>query len=129
MKYLKSFQQINEAKAAEKKTDYANKFAKKIEEVSALINKAKADDVTAIETDSTVESEYEFMSIAITGNKLTLVYKEVWGSKGEKKDVINLKKDEENGFDETKYLFSWIKKCIKKGYRYAAKSEKEADKE
>jgi hypothetical protein len=128
MKYLKSFGQLNEAKAA-KTTDYAKKFAKKIEEVSALIDKAKADDVTAIETDTTVESEYEFKSIAINGSKLTLTYKEVWGKKGDQKDVINLKKDEENNFDEAKYMFSWIKKCIKKGYRYASKESEKEDKE
>jgi hypothetical protein len=125
MKYLKTFQQINEA-ATKKTTDYAKKFAKRIEEISKLIEKAKEDEIWAVETDSTVETEYEFQEIKIEKNKLKLTYKEnLWTKPKTTTDTINLTKDEENNFDEAKYIFSWVKKCIKKGYKKSEKNEKE----
>jgi hypothetical protein len=127
MKYLKSFEQLNEAKAtkaAKKEIDFEKKFAKKLEEADKLIKQALEDDINAIETDSTWESTYVFKSISITKNKLKFTYEETYPKRKSKTDIIDLKKDAENNFDEAKYLFSWIKKCIKKGYREENKSLK-----
>lgn len=118
MKKINNFNEflMNESK----RIDYDKKFGKKVEEINKLIDQAKKDDIIAIETDSTVESEYQFDKVELTKTMLKVYYKEGIPCK-KKIEKISLAKDKENDFDETKYMFSWIKKCIKKGYREEGK--------
>jgi hypothetical protein len=119
---------VNESK--KEKTDFVKKFQKQVDEVNEIIEKAKKDEVYAIETDSTWESVYEFEKVEISKNTLKVYYTEDY--KRKKVDKINLTKDSEMNFDETRYMFSWIKKTIKKGYtadrKAKAKEEKENNK-
>lgn len=107
--------------AVNKKTDYKKKFGKKIKEVNKYIKQANKDDIWAIEVDSTWESVYEFDNVWIEKDKLKCKYTEIYNKNKEKVEEINLKQDEMNDFEETKYLLSWIKKCIKKGYKEEGK--------
>lgn len=116
---------INEAKKSIK-VDYDKKFGKKVAEINELIEKAKKDDILAIETDSTWESIYEFDKVVLTKTQLQVYYKD--GNK-KKVDKISLAKDKEMDYEEVKYIFSWIKKTIKKGYREDAKQQKDTDAE
>jgi len=88
-------------------------LAKKVAEVNELIEKAKEDYVMGVETDSTWESVYEFLSITLMKTKLVVKYK---------KDYTEVVVDEvrfahDCDLQDTKYMLSWVKKCIKKGYR------------
>lgn len=108
--------------------DYEKKFAKKIQELTDLIDQAKKDDVNGLEVDSTWESMYQFHKIWIEKNKLKCTYTEFDGGKTkEKTDTVNLKTDETQDWQETKHLFSWIKRCINKGYRQENKRKKKED--
>lgn len=97
-------------------------LAKKVMEVQALIAKAKRDEIDAIEVDSTWESVYRFELLRLTKTRLTVAYIE-WDGRKEKQvvDAVQLSKDKKFDFEETKYMLSWIKRCIKKGYRRAKK--------
>jgi hypothetical protein len=91
------------------------KYTRRIEELSALINQAIVDDVMAIECDSTWESGYYFKSLELQKFRVKLVYDEYCG----KENVIeytSIKDDQ-----DLRYHLTWIKKCINKGYRDAAK--------
>lgn len=104
-----------------KKIDYHKKFAKKIEEANALISQAIADEVNGVEYASTWQSEYTFMKVWIDGKDqlkcaYLMPYDRVYHTKV-KVDSISLKKDSEMEFDQARYLFTWIKRCLKNGYR------------
>lgn len=117
---------LNEAKST--KVDYEKKFGKKVAEINELINKAKKDDIVAIGTGSTVESEYRFDKVVLTKTQMKTYYKE--GIPGKKKvDTISLAVDKNNDFEEVKYNFSWIKRTIKKGYKEDGKSIENEKKE
>jgi hypothetical protein len=105
--------------------DYDKKFGKNIEEINKLIKQAKKNDIRAIETDSTWESEYKFDKVVLTKTQVQVHYTEYAETKPKKKvDKISLAKDKEMNFEEVKHIFSWIKKTIKKGYREDAKTQK-----
>lgn len=119
---LQSFSKsINISEA--KKTDYAKKFKKKIELAQKQIDQAKKDEISAIETDSTWESIYDFESIELKGNRLIVKYTEPYntGRDKDKVDVVDLKTDERYDFEEARYMFQWIAKTIKKGYKSEGK--------
>lgn len=112
---------FNEYLNESKNVDYEKMFGNKVKEINELIQKAKDDSVYAIETDSTWESTYEFDKVELTKTKLKCYYTD---ENKKKVDEISLAKDSLMNFEESKYLFQWIKKCIKKGYRYQEKENK-----
>lgn len=120
---------LNEAKST--KVDYKKKFGKKVAEINELINKAKKDGIAAVDNSGTVESEYVFDKVVLTKTQLKTYYKE--GIPGKKQiDIIKLALDKDNDFEEARYLFNWIKKTIKKGYKedgkHAENDRKEEEK-
>lgn len=106
-------------------TDYAKKFGKQLKKIQDLIARAKKDEVSGIEFDSTWEEPYDFISAEIKGNKLIVKYTEPYatGSKRGKVQVndVNMKADELYGFEDTKYIFRWVTRCLKKGYKEEGK--------
>lgn len=117
-RFLKFDDYLNESK----KIDYVKKFKKEVEEVNKYIAKSNKDEIYAIEPDSTWESPYQFDLVEITPRKLIVKYTEDYTKP--KKEEILFSKDADMDFEETKYMFSWIKKAIKKGYKEEGKTFK-----
>jgi hypothetical protein len=93
-------------------------LAKRVSEIQTLIEKAIVDDVDAIECDSTWESMYQFKKIELLKTRLKVSYQEWDGIKSkEVVDVVDLRSDARIEYQDTKYMLSWIKRCINKGYR------------
>ena len=93
-------------------------LAKKVAEIQALIEQAIKDDVDGIEVDSTWESVYTFHKIVLLKTKLKVYYTEWDGIKTkEEVDVTDLRTDARLDYEDTKYMLSWVKRCIKKGYK------------
>lgn len=103
----------------ESKVDYIKKFQKQVNLVNSWIEQANKDDILAIEPDSTWESPYEFEPLELTPKKLIVKYKEDY-VKPKKEDIL-FSRDVKNDFEDIKYIFSWIKRAIKKGYREEGK--------
>jgi hypothetical protein len=87
-----------------------NKLQKRVAEINALINKAIADDVMAIECDSTWESGYSFRKVALLKTQIRVYYHEYNGIRPEDKM-------DSYSFDDAFYILNWVKRCINKGYR------------
>jgi hypothetical protein len=90
-----------------------------VAEIQAVINQAITDDVMAIEVDSTWETGYQFKSIELLKTKIKISYSEYNGRWEDKVDSYKLSDTE-----DVKYIFSWIKRCIRKGYKEEAKEQK-----
>jgi hypothetical protein len=102
-------------------------YVKQVDVLQALIDKAKADDIMAIEPDSTWESGYWFDKIVLLKTRITVYYTEYNGtplSGGVQKDVTMLSQEE-----DVKYVLSWVKRAIKKGYKEDAKRIAQEEKE
>ena len=92
---------------------------KRIAEVQTIIDKAKKDEISAIEVDSTWETVYEFDKIELLKTRLNIHYMEWNGRAPEKKvDYINIAADSKQDYQDTNWTLSWIKRCIKKGYKH-----------
>jgi|SaaInlStandDraft_4_1057021.scaffolds.fasta_scaffold95439_2 hypothetical protein len=101
-------QNLNESwteKSLKKKMDLANKY----------IKKSQKDNISAIETDSTWEEVYDFELITLKGNFIFFSYKEPYNSKKLKKERFSWKREDMT--EDIKYMFQWVIKTIKKGYR------------
>ena len=97
--------------------DYNKVLGKVIATTQQMIDQARADDITAIEPDSTWETMYQFESIRLMNTQLVVKYLENGGQGWQKKtDVTNLTQDRNQGFQDSKYVMSWIRRAIKKGY-------------
>jgi hypothetical protein len=97
----------------------------RVKKVNGYIERALKDEVYGIEPDSTWESAYEFEPIEIKGNFIYFKWKEPydWTSKGKiKKERYSLTNELHE--DDIKYMFSWITKSLKKGYKQEGKSFK-----
>jgi hypothetical protein len=95
-------------------------LAKKVAEIQTLIEQAIKDGIDGIECDSTWESVYTFRKIVLLRTKLKVYYEEWDGIKHkEEVDVTDLRSDARLDYEDTKYMLSWIKRCIKKGYKQA----------
>lgn len=89
----------------------------RIKKLNKLIDKAKKDDIWAIDPDSTMEFVYEFKPIETKGKYLYFVYTEPF-----RNDKLN-----RDRFDMTDYgqlldieeNFKWVERAIKKGYKDA----------
>lgn len=92
---------------------------KQVTEIQAIINQALADDIMAIEVDSTWETGYQFKSIVLLKTKIKISYTEYNGRWEDRVDSYKLSDKE-----DVKYVFSWIKRCIKKGYKEETKQMK-----
>jgi hypothetical protein len=100
-------------------------LGKRVAEVQAIIDQAKKDDISGIEVDSTWESVYDFDKIVLLKTKLKVLYKEWDGIKTKDEvDITDLRSDARMDYEDTKYMLSWVKRCIKKGYRENAKEQK-----
>ncbi|MFA5207351.1 MAG: hypothetical protein WC428_01725 [Candidatus Paceibacterota bacterium] len=109
--------------------DYQKVLGKVIATTQQIIDKANTDDILAIEPDSTWESNYKFESIRLMSTQLVVKYLENNGKGWEKKtDITNLTQDRNNNFQDAKYMLSWIRRAIKKGYTAERKDMKIQDK-
>jgi hypothetical protein len=95
-------------------------LAKQVAEIQALIDKAKEDDIMAIEPDSTWETGYWFDKIVLLKTRLTIYYKEYNGIPDDKihKDITMLSQKE-----DIKYVLNWVKRAINKGYNEDSKQK------
>lgn len=95
---------------------------KQVAEIQTLIDQAIKDDVGAIEVDSTWESMYWFINITLSKSRITVQYTEWNGNCVKTKpitDYVNLVADSKIEYTDTMYMLSWIRRCIKKGYKQA----------
>lgn len=100
------------------------KFDKEVAKVQAIIEQAIKDDISAVEVDSSWESVYNFLSITLLKTRITVKYQEWNGIKSKiVTDHVNLKADSLLEYEDTKYMLSWVKRCIKKGYRQAEEEQ------
>lgn len=89
------------------------KLVDKVALVSELIEKAKKDEVSAIEVDSTWETVYDFTSVKLGKRRLIVYYTEWNGAEVHPKcDQYPLSQKE-----DVVHVLNWIKRCIKKGYK------------
>ena len=95
------------------------KLEKQVAELRSIINQSITDDIMAIEVDSTWETGYQFKSIELMKTKINIYYSEFNGTWEERIDSTRLSQEE-----DIKYILSWVKKCIKKGYKAEAKEQK-----
>jgi len=97
--------------------DYQKFLGKSVEKTQQMINQANADEITAIEPDSTWETMYKFQKVVLMGTRLRVQYQEN-GGRGWKPmtDDVNLTQDRLLNFDEAKHMLAWIRRAIKKGY-------------
>jgi aerobic-type carbon monoxide dehydrogenase small subunit (CoxS/CutS family) len=89
----------------------------KVTAVNDIVKQAIHDDITAIETDSSWESVYNFESVILTKTQLIVKYKEDYTK--QVIDKISIAKCRCMDFDDIIYKLNWIKKTIKKGYKTA----------
>lgn len=109
--------------------DYNKVLGKVIATTQQIIDQANADNITAIEPDSTWETMYQFESVRLTNTQLVIKYLENAGRGWEKKtDITNLTQDRNQGFQDSKYVLSWIRRAIKKGYTAERREMKAQDK-
>ena len=109
--------------------DYNKVLGKVIATTQQMIDQARADDITAIEPDSTWETMYQFESIRLMTTQLVIKYLENAGRGQEKKtDITNLTQDRNNNFMDSKATISWIRRAIKKGYTAERRDMKAQDK-
>ena len=109
--------------------DYNKVLGKVIATTQQMIDQAKADDITAIEPDSTWETMYQFESIRLMTTQLVIKYLENAGRGWEKKtDVTNLTQDRTREFMDSKAVISWIRRAIRKGYTAERRDMKAQDK-
>lgn len=85
----------------------------RIEQTNQMITQCNKDEVWAVETDSTWESPYTFNPIKINKKSITVSYEEHSGQ--------GYKSDTWFDIDDIRYTISWIRRCIKKGYREEGK--------
>lgn len=95
------------------------KLDKQVAEIQSIINQSIIDDVMAIEVESSWETGYKFKSIELMKTKVNIFYSEFNGKWEDRIDSTRLSQTE-----DVKYILSWVKKCIKKGYREEAKEQK-----
>jgi hypothetical protein len=108
--------------------DYNKVLGKVIATTQQMIDQARADDITAIEPDSTWETMYQFESIRLMNTQLVVKYLENGGQGWQKKtDVTNLTQDRNNNFMDAKTVISWIRRAIKKGYTAERRDMKKQD--
>jgi hypothetical protein len=97
--------------------DYNKVLGKVIATTQQMIDQAKADDITAIEPDSTWETTYQFESIRLMSTQLVVTYLENGGQGWQNKtDVTNLTQDRTREFMDSKAVISWVRRAIRKGY-------------
>jgi hypothetical protein len=109
--------------------DYNKVLGKVIATTQQMIDQARADDITAIEPDSTWETMYQFESIRLMTTQLVIKYLENAGRGWEKKtDVTNLTQDRTREFMDSKAVISWIRRAIRKGYTAERRDMKAQDK-
>ncbi len=106
------------------KTNHEKKLRKLVDKTNKLIQQAKKDDIWGIEPDSVWESVYSFDRVILTSRTLSVIYSEPLGvgTRGKQTDTINLKQDEINYYDESKYLLNWVKRSLRKGYKKEGKT-------
>ena len=109
--------------------DYQKFLGKSVEKTQQMINQANADEITAIEPDSTWETMYKFQKVVLMGTRLRVQYQEN-GGRGWKPmtDDVNLTQDRLLNFDEAKHMLAWIRRAIKKGYTAEGREAKAQDK-
>lgn len=91
--------------------------------IDALIKQALHDEIWAIEPDSTWETMYEFQSIELMKTKIKIKYFEYNGVNN--KFVID--STQLSAKEDIKYVLSWVKRAINKGYKQAKKESNEND--
>ena len=97
--------------------DYNKVLGKVVATTQQMIDQARADDITAIEPDNTWETMYQFETIRLMNTQLVVKYLENGGQGWQNKtDITNLTQDRNQGFQDSKYVLSWIRRAIKKGY-------------
>lgn len=97
---------------------------KKVDKVNALIAQALADDVDAVEVDSTWESVYTFEPVRIVRKSVKFTWTELYPvSRYEPvKHCESINYENEMLADELAWMFQWVARCINKGYREAARA-------
>jgi hypothetical protein len=108
--------------------DYQKFLGKSIEKTQQIIDQANADNIIAIEPDSTWETNYKFQKVVLMGTRLRVQYQEDNG-RGWKPmtDDVNLTQDRLLDFDEAKYTLAWIRRSIKRGYTEDRRDTKRQD--
>ncbi len=97
--------------------DYNKVLGKVVGTTQQMIDQANADDILAIEPDSTWESQYKFQNIRLMNTQLVIKYLENSGRGWEQKtDVTNLTQDRTREFMDSKAVISWVRRAIRKGY-------------
>lgn len=111
--------------------DYNKVLGKVVATTQQMIDQANAEDVLAIEPDSTWESQYKFQSISLMSTQLVVKYLENSGRGWEQKsDITNLTQDRNREFMDSKAVISWVRRAIRKGYtaeRRDMKAQAKAD--
>lgn len=92
------------------------KIMSRVNEVNSLIHKALAQDIPAIEADSTWESQYIFQPIALSATKMYVRYKEVHTGK------VHVEKW--RALEDAMDQISWVRKCLVKGFNEARRENK-----
>jgi hypothetical protein len=96
-------------------------LVKRINDVNALIEKAKTDEVYAIEPDGTWESAYIFNPINVGKARATISYVEPYHNDKLYSEMYDLRN--QFRYNEFKYGLNWIIRSIKKGYRQEGKAD------
>ena len=108
--------------------DYNKVLGKVVATTQQMIDQANADEITAIEPDGTWETMYQFENVRLMNTQLVVKYLENGGQGWQKKtDVTNLTQDRNQGFQDSKYVLSWIRRAIKKGYTAERRDFKKQD--
>jgi hypothetical protein len=97
----------------------------RVKKVNGYIAQAKKDDISAVEPDSTWESVYDFEPIEIKGNFIYFKWAEPYARSSKdknQKERYNL--NNEDHLEDVKYMFNWVTRAIKKGYREEGKTFK-----
>lgn len=90
-----------------------NTLIRRIKETNRMITQCNKDEVWAVETDSTWESTYTFNPIRINKYSISVSYEEHSGQGHKQETWFDI--------DDIRYAISWIRRCIKKGYREEGK--------
>lgn len=99
-----------------------NQIKKLVDKTNKYINQAIKDGISPVEPDSTWETVYDIEPIKLSGKFVTFKYTEVYGGTKVHNERFKYDKDDYFYIDELKYMFRWVIKAVKKGYKEEGKT-------